>query len=384
MSMTKKNIYLDFAAATPLDAKVLHAMQPYMTEDFYNPSAPYQPAREVRISIETARASVAHLLGAKPTEIIFTAGATESINLAFTMPGHVVVSSIEHVAVLQTAQQHEYSIVPVDSHGRVELSQLADSIRDDTTIVSIGLVNNEIGVVQSLRDIAKIIKDFRRKRRQEGNSTPLYLHSDVSQAAGILDLNIARLGVDLLTLNGGKMYGPKQSGILYVASGVVLKPLIYGGGQESGLRSGTENVAAVIGFAKAFELAEKKRKNEVERFIILRQKMIEIFSSEWEDMIILGHKKHQAPHILTVSWDGLDAERVLFGLENENILVATGSACAANKDTRSHVLAALGLAETSIDGSLRLSFGRSTTLEQVEQAAKIINMTIKKELHRGK
>lgn len=381
--MSKKNIYLDYAAATPLDVEVLRVMQPFMLDDFYNPSAPYQPAREIRAAIETARANVARLLGAKPTEVIFTAGATESINLAFTIPGHVVVSSIEHAAVLQSAKQHESTIVPVDEYGRIDLVQLASSIRDDTTIVSIGLVNNEIGVIQSLRHVAQMIKDTKEQRQQKGNSTPLYLHSDASQAAGILDLNTSRLGVDLLTLNGGKMYGPKQSGVLYVKSGIELQPLIHGGGQENGLRSGTENVAAIVGFATAFELAEKRRKTELEHLTLLRKKITEMFRQEWEDIVILGHKKHQAPHILTTSWDGLDAERVLFALESEGVLVATGSACAANKDTRSHVLVSLGLEDSAIDGSLRISFGRSTTLQQIEQAAKIVNMTVKKELHRG-
>ncbi len=382
--MSKKPLYLDYAAATPLDSQVLKAMQPYQADFFYNPSAPYQPAREVRADIEAARSSVARLLGAKPTEIIFTAGATESINLAFTVGGHVVVSAIEHSAVLETAKQYQHSVVGVDKNGQVHLAKLAKSIQDDTTLVSIGLVNNETGVIQQIREIVKIIEDIRSSRIEKNNSTPIFLHTDASQAAGILDLNVARLGVDMLTLNGGKMYGPKQTGILYASSAVPLKPVIHGGGQESGVRSGTENVAGIIGFTAALEIAEKKRKSEVERLHMLRKQMIDLLKAEFEDVSVIGHSKHHAPHILSVAWNGLDAERVLFALESKNILVATGSACAANKDTRSHVLTSLGFESNLIDGSLRLSFGRPTTSKEITQAAKIISMIVKQELSRGK
>lgn len=382
--MSKKPLYLDYAAATPLDSQVLKAMQPYLADFFYNPSAPYQPAREVRADIEEARSKVARLLGAKPTEIIFTAGATESINLAFTVGGHTVVSAIEHAAILETVKQYKHSVVGVDSNGHVDLAKLTKSIRDDTTLVSIGLVNNEIGVIQQIREVVKIIEDIRSKRLKKNNSTPIFLHTDASQAAGILDLNVARLGVDMLTLNGGKMYGPKQTGVLYARSIVSLKPVIYGGGQESGVRSGTENVAGIIGFTTALEIAEKKRKSEVERLHMLRKQMVDLFEKEFKDISVLGHSKHNAPHILSVTWEGLDAERALFALESKNILVATGSACAANKDTRSHVLTSLGLESNLIDGSLRLSFGRTTTSKEIAQAAKIISMIVKQELSRGK
>lgn len=382
--MSKKTIYLDYAAATPLDDEVFRVMQPYGADFFYNPSAPYQPAREVRSDIEAARAAVARTLGAKPTEIIFTAGATESINLAFTIGGHVVASKVEHAAVISTAEKYDHSFVGVGKNGLIKLTELEKLIRDDTTLISIGLVNNETGTLQPLGDVVKIIEKVRAKRAKKNISTPLFLHTDASQAGGVLDLNVARLGVDLLTLNGAKMYGPKQTAILYVSSSVNLHPIVYGGGQERGLRSGTENVAGIIGFAKALEIAQNKRKTEVERLHGLRQQMIDILQSEFDDILILDNPKHQAPHILTIAWHGLDAERALFALESDNILVATGSACAANKDSRSHVLVALGLKPDIIDGSLRLSFGRQTTNKEIEQAGKIISMIVKRELKRGK
>ncbi|MDO8335859.1 MAG: cysteine desulfurase family protein [Candidatus Saccharibacteria bacterium] len=379
-----KTIYLDYAAATPLDSNVLAEMQPYMTDAFYNPSAPYQPAREVRKDIEEARISVARIIGAKPTEVVFTAGATESINLAFNIGGHMVTTTTEHAAVLQAANTHDATLVNVDEKGRVNPNDIKKAITPKTTIVTVSFVNNETGTIQDLKSIAKIIFDERQKREAKGSTTPLYLHTDASQAAGMLDIHVARLGVDMMTLNGGKIYGPKQTGILYFNSSIDLQPMIVGGGQERGLRSGTENVAGVIGFSKALEIAEKKRKTEFERLENLRQQMLDILQKEFTDIIIIGDQKHHTPHILTAAWRGLDAERVLFALESQNILVATGSACAANKDTRSHVLTALGLEPGIIDASLRFSFGRHTTSDDVDTAAKIIVDVIKQELARGK
>ncbi|MEK7621039.1 MAG: cysteine desulfurase family protein [Patescibacteria group bacterium] len=384
--MSNQQIYLDYAAATPLDSKVLAAMKPYLTELFYNPSAPYQPARSVRNNIEDARSAVARIVGAKPTEIIFTAGASESINLALGLKGHVVTTAIEHAAVLGAAKNHgtDCTIVQVNERGRVDPADIKNAIRPTTVIVSVGFVNNEVGIVQSLKEISKVIKQERLVRKNNKNECPIYLHTDASQAAGVLDLHNARLGVDLMTLNGAKIYGPKQSGILYADTSVSLAPIVHGGGQERGLRSGTENVAGIIGFAAALEIAESKRKTEVSRLQDLRRQFLDILLESFDDIMIIGDQKHHAPHILTAAWPGLDAERVLFALEAKNILVATGSACAANKDTRSHVLGALGLDENTIDGSLRFSFGRQTTSQQVERAAKIIVEVIKQEIARGK
>lgn len=382
--MDQKIIYLDYAATTPLDERVLAAMQPYFSEKFYNPSAAYQPAREVRQDIEAARSNIAQILGAKPTEVIFTAGATESINLAFSIGGHVVTSSIEHHAVLKMAAQFDHSTIGVSEEGRINPGELQSAIRDDTKLVSIILVNNEIGTIQSLRHVAQLIENIRDKRIKDGNKTPLFLHTDASQAAGILDLNVARLGVDMMTLNGGKIYGPKQTGILYARSCVDLQPIIRGGGQERGLRSGTENVSGIIGLTRALQIADKTRKTETDRLSSLRQQLVDLLQSAFADILVIGDPKHHAPHILSVAWPGLDAERALFQLETKNILVALGSACAANKDARSHVLTALGLAPDIIDGTLRFSFGRQTTSELVAKAGKIIVEVVKQELGRGK
>lgn len=382
--MASQLIYLDYAAATPLDSFVLAAMQPYLTDNFYNPSAPYQPARKVRNDIEQSRHNIAKIIGSRTSEIIFTAGATESINLAFARQGHIVVSAIEHAAVLETAKHHEHTIVPVDHKGRVDISNIKSAITPSTTVISIGLVNNEIGVLQDLQAISQLVSTERLQREKSENKTPIYLHTDASQAVGITDIHVSRLGVDMMTLNSAKIYGPKQMGILYAASHVNLHPVIIGGGQERGLRSGTENVAGIIGLAKAIEIADGKRKSESERLRKLRLELLNILTDNFEQIEIIGDQKHHAPHILTVALPGLDAERVLFKLEADNILVATGSACAANKDTRSHVLTALGLEPELIDGSLRFSFGRGTTSDQIAVAAKIIVAAINQEYDRGK
>ncbi len=381
--MTKSQIYLDYAAATPLDSQVMAVMQPYMANLFYNPSAPYQPAREVRADIEKARHSIAQTIGSRSSEVLFTAGATESINLALRVDGHIITTDIEHAAVLEVAKAKDHTITTVNEKGRVDPASVKAAIKTDTTLISIALVNNETGVIQDIKSIAEIVTNERAERAKNGQSQPIYLHTDSSQAAGIVDLHIARLGVDMMTLNGAKIYGPKQTGILYANSSVELSPIISGGGQERGLRSGTENVAGIIGFAAALEIAERKRKTEFERVQKLHNQLLDILQNEFKDLIVIGDQKHRSPHILTVAWPNLDAERVLFRLESENILVATGSACAANKDTRSHVLTALGLAPEIIDGSLRFSFGRPTTSEEIDRAAKIIVTVIKQELTRG-
>ncbi len=381
--MANQPIYLDYAAATPLDSFVLAAMQPYLTDFFYNPSAPYQPARKVRSDIEEARHNIAKIIGSRTSEIIFTAGATESINLAFAGQGHVVAAAIEHAAVLETAKKHEHTIVPVDHKGKVSTANIKSAITPSTTVISIGLVNNEIGVLQDLQAISQLVSAERLQREKSGNKTPIYLHTDASQAVGITDIHVSRLGVDMMTLNGAKIYGPKQMGILYAASHVNLQPVIIGGGQERGLRSGTENVAGIIGLEKALEIADGKRKSESERLRKLRLELLNILTANFEKLEIVGDQRYYAPHILTVALSGLDAERVLFKLESENVLVATGSACAANKDTRSHVLTALGLDPELIDGSLRFSFGRQTTSDQIKIAAKIIVAAINQEYGRG-
>lgn len=374
------SIYLDHAAATPLDPDVLAAMQPYFVEKFYNPSSPYAPAVEVRREYEAAKAAIAGVIGARSGELIMTAGATESINLAFGAgSGHVVITAVEHQSVLAAAARHDHTRVPVDHNGRVSPSEIKKAIRPDTWLVSVGLANSEIGTIQPLSKIAEIVSQIRAERLSAGNTTPLYLHSDASQGAGQLDLHVTRLGVDMLTLNAAKVYGPKQVGLLYAARSVKLQPQIVGGGQEAGLRSGTENVAGVIGMATALTRADARRHAEVTHLTGLRDQLQKKLSDTFPDATISGHPKHRLSGHLHISFPGLDAERLVFGLEARGVLVATGSACAANKGTRSHVLVAIGLDDRTADGSLRLSLGKGTDQVAIEQAFEAIAAEVQRE-----
>ena len=381
--MKNEVIYLDHAAATPMNRRVVEAMLPYFTEQFYNPSSPYSPALNVRRDYEAAKDVIARSIGAKADELVMTAGATESINLAFgAVNGHVVTANIEHHAVLAAARQHEHTIVESDERGIVSAENIKKALRPDTQLVSIALANNELGTIQPLRDIAQIIRKEREDRLSRGNTTPIYFHSDASQGVGQLDVHVSRLGVDLLTINAGKVYGPKQVGLLWTARHVRLTPQIVGGGQERGLRSGTENVAGAIGFAKALELAEKHRKSEADRLAGLRDALQSKLLTAFPEAVISGYQKHRLAGHLHISFPSIDAERVIFGLETTGVLVATGSACAANKGTRSHVLEAIKLPEHIADGSLRLTLGHLSDDENTERAAAIIIETLQAEYAR--
>ena len=253
--------YLDYAAATPLDPEVLEAMTPYLTGRFYNPSAPYALARSVRADVEAARATVARCIGARPGNVTFTAGATEANNLAFAATdGHVVTDAIEHESVLACAEARSHAIVGVGPDGRVDPEDVLSAVTPATQLVSVSLANGEIGCVQPVRELARMMADLREKRLAAGDLTPLCLHVDASQAASCLTVDVGSLGCDLLTLSAAKIGGPKQVGLLWASDDVVLRPLVLGGGQEGGLRSGTENVAGIIGFARALELVCARRR----------------------------------------------------------------------------------------------------------------------------
>jgi cysteine desulfurase len=370
--------YFDYAAATPVDGRVLAKMQPFFSELFYNPSATYAPARAVADSLQEARASVAHWLGARPAEIIFTAGGTEANNLAihgimrrYAKDGdaNIVVSSVEHDAVLHPAAQYDCHQIGVQADGLVDFQSLKDNIDDRTVLVSVMYANNEIGTIQPIKDIAQHVKDVRNERRKQGNSLPLFLHTDACQASNYLDLHAARLGVDLMTLNGGKMYGPKQSGILYVRAGIELTPLIIGGGQESGLRSGTENVAACIGMAEALDIAQTMHYEELTRMQRLQSEFFDLIKHELPTAIINGSLKKRLPNNVHLTFPGQDNERLLLQLEANGILAAAGSACSASSQEPSHVLRAIGLSDIDAQASLRFTMGRATSEASIKRVA---------------
>ncbi|MDB5177815.1 MAG: Aminotransferase, partial [Candidatus Saccharibacteria bacterium] len=256
------------------------------------------------------------------------------------------------------------------------------ALRPDTELVSIQLANNELGTIQPIRDIGAVVRDERSRRREAGETTPIFFHVDASQGIGYLDVNVARLGVDMLTINSGKIYGPKQVGLLWAARSVVLIPQIVGGGQEQGFRSGTQNVAGVIGFARAMELVTATHKSESRRIVTIRNTAEKALTEAFPDAILSGHRKHRLPNFLHISFPGIDAERLVFALEDKGVLVATGSACAANKGTRSHVLTAIGLDPSIADGSLRLTFGHLSSEENTKQAVDHIIEAVQREQNR--
>lgn len=367
-------IYLDHAAATPVSAKVFEAMQPYFLNDFFNPSSAYLPAKKVASEYEEAKGKIAHAIGAKANDLIMTAGATEANNLAFTAVsegGEVLYLKTEHDSVRNPARRFAYQEIEVDKNGRILMDDLKANISDKTELISVALANNELGTIQPLAEVAALIREVRFDRLSRGVKTPLYLHSDASQAMNLLDINVARLGVDLLTLNAAKVYGPKGVGALYVSHDVRLMPLTLGGGQENGLRSGTQNVPGVIGFAEALVNAKEHLNGNRKKYAEFRKILLDgIKDCE------LINKKYSLDNFVVLCFDGLDAERLVYLLEDREVYVSTGAACAASKGVRSHVLTAIGLSDSKIAGSLRLTLGETNTKEQILEAVEIINEVV--------
>lgn len=369
-------IYLDYASTTPIDAQVLSAMQPYFSDEFYNPSAIYLSAKKVSQDIKLARGEIANHLGARPSEIIFTAGATEANNLAIcgTMQlyseANMVVSSIEHESVLSPASQFTHKKAPVNKEGVVDLNKLSELIDDKTVLVSVMYANNEFGSVQPLKEIASLINQHKLNRQNSGNKTPLYFHTDATQATNYLNLLVNKLGVDLLSLNSSKIYGPKQTGLLYIKTGVKLRPQILGGGQERGLRSGTENVAGIIGLSYALSLVNNRKKTEVKRLSQLQQYFINELNNRLHGVQINGSFKNRLPNIVHITIDGINNDRLVMELDEQGIMCATGSACSASSKKPSHSLQAIGLSDEQARSSLRFSMGAYTTRQEIDTTIK--------------
>lgn len=376
------NHYFDYAAATPMSPVVRKAMEPYLSEYFYNPSAQYLAAQNVHKVVEEARAGIAGILGARPGEVIFTAGGTEANNLAVhgimaRFPGsNCVVSAIEHDAVLKPAAKFNRKIAPVHPDGRVDLGALEKLIDDKTVLVSIMYANNETGTVEPLADIAKLIKKVRTKRATH-SPLPLYFHTDACQAPNYLRILPNTLGVDMMTLNSGKIYGPKQCGALFVKSGINLEPLIYGGGQEKNMRSGTENVAGIIGFAAALKEAESMREAESKRLKALQQTFYSLLDQKLPKVKVNGSTDYRLPNNLHITIPGKDNEWLMMALDEQGFMVAVGSACSASSDEPSHVLKALGMSDQDARSSLRITMGRGTTEESVRELVDAIADLVK-------
>lgn len=377
-------IYLDHAAATPMHPDVLRAMHPFFSDKFFNPSANYSPSLKVASELKQSRTLVAGVLGVKSSEIIYTAGGTEANNLAVMgiasrhPKSEIVSTQIEHESILEPLkflknQGHKVNLVKPKLDGVVDPMTIVGAVTEKTVLVSVIYANNEIGTIQPLRQISQGLVKIRAERLKNGNFLPLYLHTDACQAGNYLSLNVNRLGIDLMTLNGGKIYGPKQSGALYISAKVEIEPLIRGGGQERGYRSGTENVAAIVGFTKALQIAQSNRTIQGNRLKRLQEEFIKLLGKYVPNAVINGSLKHRLPNNLNVSFPNRDNERLQIKLDQMGIYCGLGSACSALKGTPSHVLKAIGLSESQSRSSLRFSMGNATSQLEIKRVVKAIS-----------
>ncbi len=371
---TDRLIYMDYAATTPVRPEVVRAMLPYFSENFGNPSSIYELAQESRGAVDRARRTIARALGCRASEVVFTSGGTEADNAAIkgvatalrNIGNHVITSSIEHHAVLHACHQleqfgFEVTYLPVDEDGLVDPDEVAEAINDRTVLVSVMLANNEIGTIEPVAEIAAAVQ------REAGRiGRKICVHTDAVQAVGAVDVNVQDLGVDLLSLSGHKLYGPKGIGALYIKRGTPFEPLILGGGQERERRSGTENVPSIVGLAEAMRLAEVERPEVTPRLTKLRDKIISSIEERIPNAKLNGHPAVRLPNNVNVSFENVEGEPILLGLDFAGICASSGSACSSASLEPSHVLTAIGLPADLAQGSLRITIGRDTTDDDVD------------------
>lgn len=383
-----RKVYLDHAATTPVDPAVLKAMQPFFSQHYGNPSALYKEGLIANGALNDARRSVAEILRTQPDCITFTSGGTESDNMAIlgiarahTKQGkHIITTATEHHAVLYPLEQlykegFEITVLPVDKDGFVQPQAVMKAIRHDTVLISVMYANNEIGTIQP---IAEIGRQLLRLRKEKGRAYPFF-HTDAAQAAGCLELDVEKLHIDLMTINGGKIYGPKGTGLLYVRRGVTLQPIMFGGSQERNVRAGTENLPGIVGLAKALELAQKNKIKESKR----ERQLVESFWKQLQKKIktvslngpLIGESR--LPNNLNICFDGIDGEALVIYLDSLGIMAATGSACTAVSREPSHVLKAIGKSEAEIVSSIRFTVGRPTTKQEVVATISALQTALK-------
>jgi cysteine desulfurase len=367
-----KRVYMDHAATTYVDSRVVQAMLPYFTEHFGNASSLHFFGRDAKEALEHSREVVAKALGASPDEVYFTSGGTESDNMATKgvmyanrNKNHVITSIIEHHAVLETCnylqeQGFECTYLPVDKQGFVSLNHLEDSVTEKTGLVTIMHANNEIGTIEPIEEIGKITKE-----------NGIYLHTDAVQSFGKIPTNVNDLNVDLLSISGHKIYGPKGVGVLYIREGVKIEPVQHGGGHERKMRSGTENVPGIVGLAKAVEIFQVEMKKESERLTRLRDKLIKGVL-EIDDSWLNGHSTKRLPNNANFSFNRLEGESLILRLDAKGIAASTGSACSSGSEAPSHVLTSIGLTPEQANGSLRLTLGKCNTEEDVDYVLEVL------------
>jgi len=369
-----KRIYLDYAATTPTHPEVLKAMLPYFTEVFGNPSSIYSYGQEAKGAIGEAMVQVAELIGARDEEIIFTSGGTEADNFAIkgmafankNKRDHVITSSIEHHAVIETCKFLErkgfrVTYLPVDEYGLVDPGDVKKAITNKTILISVMHANNEVGTIEPIAKIGKIAKE-----------AGICLHTDAVQTVGHIPVDVNELGVDLLSISAHKLYGPKGIGALYIRKGTKLVPFMHGGEQERRRRAGTENVPGIVGFGRAAELARQEMSEEAERLAYLRDKLIKGILERIDHTHLSGHPSRRLPNNVNVSVDFVEGESMLLNLDLEGICASTGSACSSSSLEPSYVLLAMGLSHEQAHGSLRLTLGKWTTDEMIEQVLDVL------------
>ena len=376
-------IYLDHAASTPVLQEIINEMLPYLGNLYGNPSSIHTYGIKSKIAIQIARKRVAMLIGSKPSEIFFTSGGTESDNLALkglcknirnyqNIKNHIITSSIEHDAILETCRYLEkdgftVTYLKVDKDGIIDKTELKNHLNEKTALVSIMLANNEIGVIQPIKELSEIVHDF---------SKMIIFHSDAVQAVGKIPINVKEFDLDSLSLSSHKINGPKGVGALYVREKVNFEPLIQGGGQESTLRSGTENVPGIVGLGKASEISMLNLKVNSQYLYYLRDHLIRRINEEICGKILNGSLEHRLPNNVNFTFLGLNGEDLLTKLDEDGILVSTGSACSANRQQESHVLKAIGLNHEEISGSIRITLGIQNTIDDLEKTVIVLKNRI--------
>ena len=380
MGLSERLIYMDHAATTAVRPEALEAMLPYFGVSFGNPSIIYTLAQEARNAVDDARQTIAGLIGCRISELIFTSGGTESDNTALkgvafalrNVGNHIITTAIEHHAILHTCHQLEQfgfdvTYLPVDRHGLVDPDDVAKAITDRTILVSVMLANNEIGTIEPVAAIARTVKQ--EARRLDRN---ILMHTDAVQGAGFLDLNVRELGVDLMSLSAHKFHGPKGVGVLYVKRGTPFEPQMMGGGQERERRSGTENVPGIVGMAEAFRLACQERETTAARCVAMRDRIIEGLQDRVEHAHLNGHPVERLPNNVNISFEAVEGEPILLGLDFAGISASSGSACSSASLEPSHVLLAIGLAAELAQGSVRITLGKDNTDEEVDYMLSVI------------
>ncbi|MFX0094374.1 MAG: cysteine desulfurase family protein [Candidatus Hodarchaeota archaeon] len=377
----KKPIYLDYQASKPIDPQVMEAMQPYFMKKFANPSSLHYDGDLATDALEESRKQVARFINAEePREIIFTSGATESNNLAligYAMRNkrkgkHIIISEIEHISIHNICKflqknGFEISKVPVDFYGVVRLDKLKERIRDDTILISIQYANNEIGTIQPVREISKIAR--------ENN---IAFHSDAVAVECQIPIDVVKTQIDLLTLSSNDIYGPKGLGVLYVRKGIHVNPIIIGGGQERGLRSGTEDIPSIVGLAKAAEIAQKNMESESKKMAELRDILIAKVLEKIPKSHLNGHPKNRLPNNAHFRFDYIEGESLLLSLKDQGFSIATGSACTSRTLQASHTLISLGLLHEEAHGSLQITLGRYTTQEDIDRCIEVLPSVVER------